>query len=267
MPQMQFWPNKRILKRVAAHLRTGREGAPPILKALGALPFLAIAMLPSPVTADELVGGWEGGPHNGYGFASPTFAIPLTHGNEAIIKPTAGYLYYDYRDAGGVTNVTEPKLSLEAGYRYSGARVTATIGPMIEVLWERKVPQFGPHTDRTHVGAALAGDLYLQATRLTSLSLGASYDAIDRYSWGRASVKRRVTDLSFSAPFAVLVGAEVTGQGNKDVGQFGGGGIVEFAFDKGESSVQIHGGYSELSFSDHSTDSRPYIGVGLYHHF
>jgi hypothetical protein len=57
------------------------------------------------------------------------------------------------------------------------------------------------------------------------------------------------------------------GAGDKDVEQLTGGGLVEFAFDKGGTGLQIRGGYSWLNFADHSRETRPYIGAGLYRRF
>jgi outer membrane protein assembly factor BamA len=228
---------------------------------------IAILLLSSSCIAQEVVTGWEGGPSTGYGFISPMFSIPVTTTDSVVVKPTAGYLYYDTHELGGVTKVTSPGVSLGLGYRYSGPRLTVDIGPAIEVLWERKAPAIGPDTNETLVGTLLAGDAFFQATPLTNFNLIASYDQTNRYFWSRAGVKQRVTDLQFQNPWALLLGAEVTGQGNKDIRQYGVGGLVEFAFDKLQTSLQIRAGYSWIDFSDHTKDSRPYIGAGLYHHF
>ncbi len=167
----------------------------------------------------------------------------------------------------GETKITAPGLSLGVGYRYSDGPFAFAVGPAIELLWERRRNLFGPDTRETLVGVMFAGDASYQATPFTNLNLSASYDQTNRYYWSRAGVKQRVTDLQFNKPWALLVGAEVTGQGDKDVSELSSGGLVEFAFDKGQTGLQIRGGYSWLNFADHSSDARPYIGAGLYHHF
>jgi Cellulose biosynthesis protein BcsS len=229
-------------------------------------PLLA-TLIALPAGAQEVVTGFEGGPSSGMAFVSPVFSNPLGTSSAFVIRPTASYLYYEKRNALGETKITAPGASLGLGYRYSDGRFMLAVGPAFEVLWERRKNLLGPDTKDTLVGVMFAGDLSYQATPVTNVNLSASYDQTNQYYWSRAGVKQQVTDLQFDKSWALLLGAEVTGQGDKDVQQLGGGGVVEFAFDKGQTGFQIRGGYSWLSFADHSREARPYLGTGLYHRF
>jgi hypothetical protein len=220
-----------------------------------------------PATAQEVNTGFEGGPSSGMVFVSPIFSLPFGTNSAFVIRPTASYLYYEKRNALGETKITAPGASLGLGYRYSEGRFTFAVGPALEVLWERRKNLLAPDTRERLVGVIFAGEASYQAMPLTNVDLSASYDQTIQYYWSRVGVKQQVTNLQFDKSWALLVGAKVMGQGDKDVQQLSGGGLVEFAFDKGQTGLQIRGGYSWLNFADHSRDTKPYVGAGLYHRF
>jgi len=227
------------------------------------VPSVFILMV-APCSTQELVTGFEGGPSIGEAFFTPIFSIPLNATNAITLKPTASYLYYDTRGRVGETKVTAPGTSFGVGYRYTGTDVTFDIGPAIEVIWQTKKPVVGRSTEQTLIGAAFAADLYYQVAPLTGINLVATYDQPNRYYWSRGTIKERITDQN---SWTLFLGADVTDQGATDVHQLSGGGLLEFDFDKGETALQIRGGYSWLTFADHSHDQRPYAGATLYHHF
>ena len=97
---------------------------------------IAIAVLLSAADtfAQEIITGYEGGPSNGYGFVTPVFSFPQSGTPSAlVIRPGASFLYYNFQDAGGFTNVTSPGVSFGIGYRVRTPRVTLTVGPGFEV--------------------------------------------------------------------------------------------------------------------------------------
>ncbi len=77
---------------------------------------VALALLRGPAApAHEFIGGWEGGPGNGYGFLEPVFSFPSSGtGSAFVIRPAVSYLYYDTVEAAGITHVTSPGASLGA---------------------------------------------------------------------------------------------------------------------------------------------------------
>jgi hypothetical protein len=227
-------------------------------------------LLATPCSAQEVATGFEGGPSIGEAFFAPTFSWNLDAANAITFKPGASYLYYDTRGkTGQETKITAPEASFGVGYRFTGTDVTLDIGPAFEVLWQTKKPTGGKllSTEETLTGVAAAADLYWQATSLTGINLVATYDAPNRYYWTRGTLKERVTDLDSKSSTSISLGADATYQGSTDVHQLGGGGLVEFDFQGGSTALQLRGGYSWLTFADHSHDQRPYAGATLYHHF
>jgi cellulose biosynthesis protein BcsS len=235
-------------------------------KYLGLLIVWFILLLPQ-ARGQELIAGWEGGPSNGYAFVSPVFTVPSSDRNMFLIRPTVSDLYYNFREAGGFTDVTSPGASIQLGYRLQIPRLTFTIGPGFEVRWDHRQLATGQKVNTTQKGATVEGDAFFQANPLTSLNIISSYEGANHYFWTRAGMKRQVTNTDFSRPAALSIGAEVTGQGNHDVHQFEAGGMLELGLPRAHSSLQFRVGYAHLWFVDGSTDSRPYFGVGFYHRF
>jgi hypothetical protein len=116
-------------------------------------------------------------------------------------------------------------------------------------------------------GPTGSGDIYYQAGRLTAIAVDGTYAYANRYGWGRASLMQQVTNRKFESSASLLLGAEFTGQGNYDVRQYQGGGVIGVGFPHSRASLQLHGGYAYLRFSDGSTARRPYLGMGLYRAF
>jgi len=217
-----------------------------------------------PVTAladNDLAASWEGGPSNGYAAVSPTFGIPLTETSSLDLIPTGSYLYYDVHEGGGITNVHSPGASFGTDYKYSDDNLTFALGPAVQVLWQgRKSSKGGPKTNSTLTGWAANGDLSYRFSDLTSFDLSSSYEQTDRFYFTRAGIEERVGHIG---SFSWFVGPEGTAEGNNQFSQLGGGAVSEFVFDASGTSLQIRGGYANVSYSDHTSQSRPYVGVAL----
>jgi hypothetical protein len=234
--------------------------------------FLSIAILFSLGTtnafAQEIIIGWEGSPSNGYGFVMPVVSVPKTDTSSAfVIRPAVGYLYYNFREAGGLTDVTSPVVSIGIAYRLRLPRVSMTLGPGLEVRWEHRKQANGTRIDKTQTGATASADLFIQANSHTNLSVIATYSQTNRYLWSRAGIKRQITNSDFRGSSPISIGAEVTGQGNHDVRQVQLGGLMEVGFLSAHSSLQFRSGYARLLFIDGSIETRPYFGIGLYRAF
>jgi hypothetical protein len=235
-------------------------------------PFLSVAVLWSFVSgnafAQEVIVGWEGGASSGYGFVSPVLSVPKTDTPSAfVIRPAVGYLYYNFREAGGSTDVTSPVVSIGMAYRLRTPRVSMTLGPGFEARWEHRKQVNGTRINKTRTGVTASADFFIQANPITTVSLIATYSQTNRYLWSRGGIKRQVTNKNFSRNSAISLGAELTGQGNRDVRQFQLGGLMEIGVLSAHSSLQFRSGYARLQFTDRSIETRPYFGMGLYRAF
>lgn len=234
------------------------------LRCCAAIGFCLATFPAAAVAEGEVAASWEGGPSNGYVALSPTFNIPWTATSSIDLVPTASDLYYDTREAGGVTKVHSPGVSFGADYKYSDDNLTFALGPAVQVLWQGRTSSKGPKTDSTLSGWAVNGDLSYRFSDLTSFDLSSSYEQADRFYWARASVEERIGHIGSASWF---VGPEGTIEGNNLFTQQGGGGVSEFVFDKSGTSLQIRGGYANVSFPDHTSESRPYMGIALDQRF
>ncbi len=235
-------------------------------KLMGRL-IIAVALLPTLAKAQELVSGWEGGPSYGYAFVSPLFSVPKSAQNTFMIRPTVSYLYYNFQQDGSLTAVNSPGAALQIGYRRQTRRGTYTIGPGVEVRWEHRTLANGQQFTGTQTGATVQGEAFFQANSLTNLNIISSYGTANHYMWTRAGFKRQVTNTKLEGRPGLAIGAELNGQGNHDVHQLEAGGLIEIPLLPHNTSLQLRGGYAHLWFADGSTHSRPYVGVGFYHHF
>jgi len=226
---------------------------------------ICLGILPVTAEADgDLAASWEGGPSNGYAAASPTFNIPLTSTSSLDLIPTGSYLYYNVHESGGVTNVHSPGASFGADYKYSNDNLTFAVGPAVQVLWQGRTSSKGPKKNSTLTGWAVNGDLSYRFSDLTSFDLSSSYEQTDRFYFTQAGVEERIGHVG---SFSWFAGPEGTVQGNNQFTQLGGGAVSEFVFDNSGTSLQIRGGYAHVNYSDHTSQSRPYVGVALDQRF
>ncbi len=96
---------------------------------------------------------------------------------------------------------------------------------------------------------------------------GKYHETHSRYLWARAGVKRQLTNTRFSGATALGVGAEVTLQGNNDGQAYQAGAVVAFDLLRARASLQLRGGYARLQYPTGPSESRPYLGVGIYQAF
>jgi hypothetical protein len=214
----------------------------------------------------EVVAGWEGSAGRGYTFVAPALTLHRSEQLSWILRGSLSYLYYDFPEAGGVTEVRSPGQSLGLALRYAAPRFTATVGPGYEVRQTRKDLATGGEIDDNEYGITLEGNVFIQATPRTVVSLLASYGEANEYYWARGGVKQQVGGSGADA-IAWHLGAELTSQGNEDVESRQLGGVLEAAFLRAQASLQLRAGYSRQENPDASRESDPYFGVGLYRAF
>jgi hypothetical protein len=233
------------------------------------LPCVAfVCLLHSTVSVgQEVVAGWEGASSRGYAFVSPAITFQRGESISWVLRAAASYLYYDFPEGGGKTDVRSPGESLGVALRYSAPGISATIGPGYEVRQTRRRFASGAETKTNEHGVIVQGDIFVQATPRTILSAIVSYGDANRYYWARGGVKQQITNFDNQNATTLHVGAEITGQGNNDSKSAQLGGLFEIAFPRSQGSLQFRSGYSRIENSDGSRESRPYFGVGLYRAF
>ncbi len=224
-------------------------------------------LLIAPCAARETVTGFQGGPSTGEDFVAPIMSLKLDTKSSVVVRPTASYVYYGTRDDTGAMMTTAPQASFGIGYRFTGTKLVFDIGPAFEVLSQERKTLIGKTTDQMLMGAAFATHLYYQATPFTSINVAANYDEANGYSWSHAAIKERVTDLEFQNAWALLLGADLTEQGNTAVRQLSAGGLLEFAFDKGETALLFRAGCAWLDFAGQSSNAGAYAGLTLSQRF
>jgi len=217
--------------------------------------------------AQEAVLGWEGDSTLGYAFASPAFGLKVSDRASWLLRGAGSYLYYQFPDSTGTTNVRSPGVSGGMAFRFRSQRLTTTIGAGYEIRWDER--KFGNgQSGRTVEGGVQAQvDAFFQATPLTNLNVISSYGYANRYSWTRAGVKRQITNKKFTGSHALSLGIEGTDQGNRDLREYAAGGLFELAFLHAHASLQFRAGYTRRRYVGQSYTSRPYLGFGLYRSF
>lgn len=236
------------------------------IRSLLAAALLALASIQT-CAGQDVVAGWEGSNSRGYTFVSPAASFPANDRWSWVLRGTLSYLYYDFAEDGGRTHVRSPGEALGVGLRYSVPGLTATIMPGYEVRQTRRALAAGGDTRQTETGVTIQGDVFYQATPLVSVTGIISYSDANRYTWGRAGIKRQISNFDNRAGSTYSVGAEVTGQGNSDGRSAELGGLFEIAYPASHASLQFRAGYSQLRNPDGSHESSPYFGVGYYQAF
>lgn len=220
-----------------------------------------------PLFAQDVVAGWEGSAGRGYAFVSPSMTWIRVGQVSGILRGAASYLYYDLPDTGGKTTVSSPGQSIGLGLRYTAPGFTATIGPGYEVRQTRRRFAAGGYATEHERGLTLDGNVFVQATSRTAISLLGSYGKANQYYWVRGGIKQQIGGFEGDSAVTWHLGAELTSQGNQDVTARQLGGVLEAAFPRGQGSLQLHAGASRRENSDVSKASSPYFGLGFYRGF
>jgi hypothetical protein len=217
--------------------------------------------------AQELIIGWEGDSLGGNAFVMPVFSMPKTGKNAFVLRANAGYLYYTIRSGTSETDVTSPGGSLGVAWRARTKRATFTIGPGFEVRRKTSTPDSGDSTEITEKGFTLQGDTYFQPNPLTALYVILTYGDANGYFWGRAGLRRQLTNHNFAKPVAWGVGLELTGHGNDEIHTYQVGVVGGPSFIKQQTSLEARFGYSVRNYPSAASVHTVYFGVGFYRNF
>ena len=217
--------------------------------------------------AQEVVGGWEGSAGRGYAFVAPSMTLHRSDPFSWILRGAVSYLYYDLPAPGGATEVRSPGQSVGIALRYTGPGVTATLGPGYEVRQTRRSLASGNVTTEHQRGLTLDGNVFVQVTPRTVISVLGSYGKANDYHWVRVGAKQQIGGSAGGDSTGWHVGIEGTDQGNEDVKSRQIGAVLEAAFPRTRSSLQLRAGGSRRENPDGSKESSPYFGVGYYQGF
>jgi len=216
------------------------------------------------LAAHELVMGWEGSSTNGYALLNPVITVQRGEQISWLARASISYLYYDSRDATGVTKVQSPGESLGIAVRYSGNRLSATFGPGYEIRQTRHRFASGLETKTNERGTIYQGDVFFQATPLTNLSVIGSYGQVNKYFWVRGGAKRQISNFDNQGNITIHAGVEATRQGNYDLHTTQIGVVLETAYPRLPAALQFHLGRTESDFADGTRDSGIYLGISSY---
>lgn len=233
----------------------------------GALAAAVVMGHGAAASAQEVVGGWEGSSGRGYAFVSPSITLHRSEQFAWILRGAASYLYYDLPGAGGNTQVRSPGQSIGLGLRYAGPGFTATLGPGYEIRQTRRTLASGSVESEHQQGLTLEGNVFVQATPRTVISLLGSYGKANDYHWVRVGAKQQIAGFADGESTGWHLGVEGTDQGNEDVKSRQIGAVLEAAFPRTRSSLQLRAGSSRRENPDGSKESSPYFGVGYYQSF
>jgi hypothetical protein len=215
------------------------------------------------------IGGFEVDTHEtGYGFFGPQFIRPFHPSTAFVAAANANYLYYEYDTGVGHTNVRSPGATVMGGVML-GARnyLQLMAGPTFRRRHIEAVDGadrvIGSSSD-THVGMNFMAAGSVDPTTHNNFLGMLNYDAVDRYTWGRAAFKEQIGNFGWSGRFTPYVGAEFIGQGNPDIRSHQYGGFFEITHVPSSISVMFRAGYKRSSFDFGPDKTGPWFAIGFY---
>jgi hypothetical protein len=214
--------------------------------------------------------GFEADTHDtGYAFAGPSYVKPFRPNVAWVAGANLNYLYYEYANGPGHTNVRSPGVNAMGGVRFgTGSYLQLLAGPGFKRRFVETVDESG-NTLRSSrdikVGLNLGADAYINPTRHNNIFGMVRYGAEDRYTWTRLAYKEQISNLDWSRKYASFVGAEVIGQGNNDIRSTQVGAFYEIAHAPSSVSITFRGGYKKSAYDFGPDKSGPWFAIGFWH--
>jgi Cellulose biosynthesis protein BcsS len=227
--------------------------------------FVIVPVVPAlAASGTTFVAGWEGdGVRQGYGFASASARWPAAAPAALVARLQASQLYYHFAEAGGVTRVLSPGVTLAVGPSLVGSGGSTALLVGLDVRRERRDGVAGETLENQH-----ALELQWEAApglgpRMRAFTL-AQYSFANDYTYGRVSLGRQIDNVRWTGPVTTVLGLEAAGQGNEDSEAWQAGGYAEWAFVRAHASVSVHGGYKQAGSPGRSLTGTSFVGVGAY---
>ncbi|MFN7974675.1 MAG: cellulose biosynthesis protein BcsS [Acidobacteriota bacterium] len=210
----------------------------------------------------DVASGWEGGTARGYAYLFPAFSFHLAGKSSLVISGGPSFYYYE---TGGGAKVSSPGFEASLMLGVETSRLWFRTGPGIE---GRKTTLHEPsgNVETDEKGATWKTALVYRPSPLWTFSGLGSYGAVNEYAWLRLGVGRRITDTSFTGRRSLSLGGEATIEGNADSREVKAGAVLDLAWLRPYTSIQIRAGASTSSTSGDGR-ARAYVGVGLYRRF
>src|SRR5260370_30433875 len=104
----------------------------------------------------------------------------------SVMGGSGCYLYHNLPEIGGSTEDASQGASAVLGYRLHSERLSATLIAAYEQRRTLERPAGLPSARYTQRGVAAEGELWLQATPLTTVDAIVSYSDANHYLWSRA---------------------------------------------------------------------------------
>ncbi len=235
----------------------------------GLLAF-ALTMPPLPAFADlVLLGGWEADSHNnGYAFIATRYNHAFTPKIALSTQVAGSFLYYNFPNDGGTTKVESPGVTFLLGPKFSTERISVTLMTGAESRTIRR--ETTTATGRTvenefKVGPVVNGTLWTNFVPELSVLGIANYDAVNKYTWARATATHGITDPK--RPIQLSLGPEGTLQGNFDLFPIQGGGVFQLYHQPSRVSLGFRLGYKRSNFDGAASRNDVYWGISFYKQF
>ena len=215
------------------------------------------------------IAGFEADTHDtGYGFVGPQYVKPIQPNLAWIVGANLNYLYYDFPNTSGQTNVRAPGFAARGGVKFGDRNyVELSAGPGVKFRHTEVVDPLSNvirSTSDTLVGLDVGGDLSVDPTSHNNISGIVDYNTIDSYTWSRLAYKEQVGNPNWSGRFTPYVGVEFVGQGNADIRSTQYGAFVEVVHVPSRISVMVRGGYKRSTFEIGPAQTGPWVAVGFY---
>jgi hypothetical protein len=228
--------------------------------------FVALCALADPPRG-EVVAGWAGNLHQGYGFAAYTPTLGRSEDASVVLRIAPSYLYYDYYDALGTTHVSSPGTSVGVGFRYYPSLVSFGLAVSADFRYTTtnvpgRSPEKGPE-----IGAAVSGDVYAPIGRRAVLYAAGSFSGANVYLWSRGGFKHQVLPAFKRHTWAqVWLGADVTARGNRDARALEVAALAEIPIRDWHAAFNLRGGLSveDVGAGPHAA---PTVGLGMYYSY
>jgi cellulose biosynthesis protein BcsS len=272
------WPAVMLLM-LASPARAQSSEDPSAQQQLAAAPDSSPDQVPQPLAPPPppqlrqaywaSIGGFEADTHHsGYGFFGPQYVKPVSSNVAWVVGANANYLYYEFPNAVGDTQVRAPGIAARGGVQFGNRNyIQLSAGPGFKV---RRTEVFDPvrnlvrSTSDTVFGLDAGADVSVDPTSHNNIYGIVDYNTVDSYTWSRLAFKQQVANYSWNGSLAPFIGAEIVGQGNRDIRSTQVGAFFEVVHVPTHISVMIRGGYKRSVYDIGPAQTGPWVAVGFY---
>ena len=204
----------------------------------------------------------------GYGFFGPQYIRPFRPNVAFIGSVNANYLFYEFDNPTGHTNVRSPGVNVMGGLMFGSRNWFAVqAGPSFRRRWIEAVDGTGnvmQSEKDIHVGFNLGASAWYDPTTHNNVFAMYNYDTVDNYHWGRLAFKEQLANRSWQRSWTPYLGVEYTGQGNENIASHRFGPFVEVAHAASSISVMVGAGWKRSDFDFGPDKGGTYFSIGFY---